>query len=159
MSDKYNDLLLAALQRAGKPRTSGQLLDAATGLALAEGWDTEQRAKLSRKSVAKRLQGMESRGLVRAEGSTFDEDQGRMTPLFLPVSGYDARALVPAPPSTEHAPSSKASTYDGLNRSQLLAVLDVHDAFAECIGRFMADLSQQREKARQRLLAVGVEID
>lgn len=166
MSDKYNELLLAALCRAGKPRTSGELLDEATGLALAEGWGSKQAAKLSRKGVAKRLQAMKDKGLVRTEGSTFDDDQGRMTPLFAPADGYDARALVPAPPQGQAAAvaAEAGSPLDGKTRTQILAMFD---AQSELLAQFEAGMRMQlahmqqmnelREKLRARLMAVGLE--
>lgn len=162
-ADKLNDLLLAALQRAGKPSTSGDLVDAATGLALAEGWNPEQAAKLTRKSVAKRLQHMEKAGDVRTEGSAFDTTLDRMTPTFVPVRGFNARAPVPTPPG-EHAPTGKAGSYESMTRTQLIAVLDVQDEmlaeFARHLQeqeRFFVRLGAIREKARARLLAVGLE--
>ncbi|MGC1550509.1 MAG: hypothetical protein WA777_18460 [Rhodanobacter sp.] len=155
MSEKRNQLLLAALQRAGKPVGSEELLDLAVGLAVGSDWIPEQVA-LNRKSIAKRLQNMELTGEVVQCGSGMDESSRRTTPLYKPTAGYNPAAEVPPPPTVSSKPELE-SPYEGLDRSQLLAVLDVHEAFAECVGRFMTDLNQLREKARRRLTAAGLE--
>lgn len=164
MSDCRKELLLAALQRAGKARTSAELLDDATGLALAEGWEPAQTAKLTRKGVAKHLQHMEKAGLVRSEGTAFDNDAGRMTPTFVPVAGFDPRAQVPsAPTAVESITPARPADYENLNRTQLITLLDVQDdmlaEFARHLQeqeRFFIKLGAIREKARARLLAVGL---
>lgn len=163
MSDKRKELLLAALQRAGKPRTSGELLDDAHGLALAEGWTPDQTADITRKSVAKHLQHMERDGLVRTVGATVDETR-KPTPMFAPVDGFDLNALVPAPPMIERALTGKPSSYANLDRPQLLAVLDAQDDLLAEFARHIKDqelfferLGKVREKCRARLIAAGLE--
>lgn len=159
MSDKRNQLLVAALRRAGKPTASDDLLDAATGLALAEGWEPEQVSELNRRSVATRLRNLEQAGVVRQEGAGMDERARRTTPLFVPVAGWDVRAAVPAPPMVGASPTRRReSPYAGLNNTQLLALLEAHDDIAECLGRFLMDMGVVREKARRNLLAAGLEL-
>lgn len=156
MSDKQNQLLIAAMLRAGKPVASDDLLDAATGLALDEGWDRMHMQWLTRRSVARRLQLFEEQGIVRQRGSAIDSASRRPTPLYEPVVGFDSAAVVPAPPEFSRKDVKAEASYDNLSRSQLLAVLDVHDGIAGCLQRFMTDLGRERERARARLLAAGL---
>lgn len=154
MSDTRNQLLLAALQRAGKPLTSGDVLDAAVGLALAEGWLPEQTAELTRKSVSKRLQNMVDAGLVMQSGQVMDEASRRMTPTYEPIGPKLPNAPIPEAPSMPVR--TKDADYADLSKSQLIALLSVHDAFASCHSRFMTDLDNWREKSRRELAAVGL---
>lgn len=158
MSDKRNQLLLAALQRAGKPTASDDLLDAATGLALADGWEPEQVAELNRRSVATRLRHLEQGGVVRQDGAGLDERARRTTPLYVPTGGWNARAAIPAPPATSEGRARRdASPYAGMNTAQLVALLEVHDSVTECVGRFLQDMNRLNEQSRRKLLAVGLE--
>lgn len=150
-----NDLLLASLRRAGEPMASDDLLDAATALALADGWEPEQVSALNRRSVATRLRNMEAGGKVTQVGVTMDEPSRRTTPVYAPVDGYDVSATAPEPPPPSRT-TSPGSTYANLERSQLIALLDVHDALAQCTARFFSDLDAWREKSRARLQAVGL---
>lgn len=156
MSDTRNQLLLAALQRAGKPLASDDLLDAAVGLALAEGWTPEQTRELSRRSIAARLQNMLASGLVVQTGDALDDAARRLTPLFAPAAGYNARAMVPGSPTPGRADTARESPYGSMDRTQLMAVLEAHDDMLECIGRFFTDLTTVREKVRRRLQAAGM---
>lgn len=156
MSDTRNQLLLAALQRAGKPLASDDLLDAAVGLALAEGWTPEQTRELSRRSVAARLQNMLASNLVVQVGDALDETSRRLTPLFAPTGLYNPRASVPCAPTPGRADAGRESPYGSMDRTQLLVVLEAHDDMLECIGRFFADLTTVREKVRRRLHAAGM---
>jgi hypothetical protein len=170
MTDTRNQLLLAAMQRAGKPLTSGDVLDEATGLAEAEGWQAQHLADVTRKSVSKRLQNMAtgSTPLVLVAGSALDEASRRMTPTYAPAAGYDVHAPIPPPPA---APPARANTpFDGLTTVQSVTLLDVQDELLAVFGRqmqsmqrqmsdmerFFAELAATREKSRQRLLAVGL---
>jgi len=74
MTDARNELLLSALRRATTPLTSGDVLDAAMGLAEAEGWTPAQLASLSRKAVSKRLQNLADAGVVGLGQSVLDGD-------------------------------------------------------------------------------------
>lgn len=155
MSDARNQLLLAALQRAGKSLTSGDVLDSAVGLALSENWTPEQVAELTRRSVSKRLQNMVDAGLVMQDGQVMDEPSRRMTPTYSPIGPRQPNMLVPEAPSMP-ARATKDSDYTDLSKSQLIALLDVHDGLAQCHSRFMSDLDSWREKSRSRLAAVGL---
>lgn len=157
MSDTRNQLLLAALQRVGKPLASDDLLDAAVGLALAEGWTPEQTRELSRRSVAARLQNMLASGLVVQAGDALDVASRRLTPLFAAAAGYNPRAAVPGPPTPTRADAARSeSPYSSMDRTQLMVVLEAHDDMLECIGRFFADLTTVREKVRRRLKTAGL---
>jgi hypothetical protein len=159
--DTRNELLLAAMRRAGRPLASGDVLDSAVGLALGEGWMPEQ-VRLSRKAVSKRLQHLVLEGSVITAGETMDDASRRLTPLYAPVNGdYDLRAPVPAPPTMDVP--VKRSPHDDLDRAQLLVVLDVQDDLLAAFGRqlqdmqrFFVELTQTREKCRGRLLAAGL---
>jgi hypothetical protein len=156
MSDTRNQLLLAALHRAGKPLTSGDVLDEAVGLALAENWKPEQIAELNRKSVSKRLQNMVDAGLIMMAGQVLDESSRRMTPAYEPIGPRMPSMLIPEAPSMPVRTPTKEADYAELSKSQLIALLDVHDGLAQCHGRFMDDLERWREKSRSRLAAVGL---
>ena len=99
MSDKKNQLVLAALLRHGRPAGSEELLDVVIGLAQAEFWTPEHLADLNRRSVAARLRNLEEQGMVRQEGVGVDARARRSTPLYAPVGAWDTRAPVPPPPS------------------------------------------------------------
>lgn len=154
MSDARNDLLLATLRRACKPMTSGDVLDAAMGLAEAEGWTAQQLAPLNRKSVSKRLQNMADAGAINVCSDVLDGSARRMTPTYA-APDLNPNACVPLPPS-EPVRAPKDSPYEGLEKSQLIALLDVHDSLAQCLTRHMQDLDSWREKSRARLAAVGL---
>ncbi|MGO4700264.1 hypothetical protein [Dyella sp. 2RAB6] len=165
MSDRKNELVLAALRRAGKPSGSEELVDAVQGLALAEQWSPGHVADLNRRSIAKRLQNMASEGLVKQAGATTDDRARRSTPLFVPASGWDPQALVPPPPAGPDDGRPARGGYDGLNRAQLLAVLDADDELFGVFARhiqslqgFFIDMQAAREKHRARLSAVGLEV-
>lgn len=155
MTDSRNELLLSALRRATTPLTSGDALDAAVGLAEAEGWTPAQLASLSRKAVSKRLQNLADAGVVGLGQSVLDGDARRMTPTYI-AKTPNPNEPVPPPPSVVPRAAAKESPYDGLEKSQLIALLDVHDSLAQCLSRHMQDLDAWREKSRQRLLAVGL---
>jgi hypothetical protein len=155
MTDVRNELLLSALRRATTPLTSGDVLDAAVGLAEAEGWTPEQLASLSRKAVSKRLQNMVDAGVVALASQYFDPVSRRLTPTYT-AAVRNPNAVVPPPPSVAPRAAAKESPYDGLEKSQLIALLDVHDSLAQCLSRHMQELDSWREKSRQRLLAVGL---
>jgi DNA-binding Lrp family transcriptional regulator len=161
MSDPRDELLLAALKRAGKPLDSSDLLDEATGLALAD-WEPGQ-VRLSRKSVAKRLQNMLTAGLVTHAGVGVDDGARRTTPLFAPVGGYDLRAPVPPPPA-ERPPAKQPGPFVGLTTAQTVTLMDVQDELLSLFGRhlqaqqqFFAELAAVREKVRGRLLSAGLD--
>lgn len=156
MADARNELLLSALRRASKPLTSGDVLDVAVGLAESEGWTSAQLANVTRKAVSKRLQNMAEVGLVAESGSVLDEGSRRMTPTYVIVGHCDPTAPVPPPPSITERSTPKESPYDGLEKSQLIALLDVHDSLAQVMSQHLQDLAGWRERSRQRLLAVGL---
>lgn len=154
MGDARNELLLSALRRAGTPLTSGDVLDAAVGLAQAEEWTPQQLANLTRKAVSKRLQNMVEEGAITNGSEVLDTTSRRMTPTYLATDPNPNAWVPPAPSAPAHTP--KDSPYAGLEKSQLIALLDVHDSLAQCLSRHMQDLDSWREKSRQRLLAVGL---
>lgn len=168
MSDPRDELLLCALKRAGRPLDSSDLLDEATGLALAD-WEPDQ-VRISRKSVAKRLQNMLTAGLVTQAGLGVDDVARRTTPLFAPVGGYDLRSPVPPPPVNARAPAKQPGPFDGLSATQAVTLLDVQDELLAVFGRqlqaqqhqlqaqqqFFSELATVREKVRSRLLAAGL---
>lgn len=154
MTDNRNDLLLAALLRAGEPMDSDELLVQANELALDYMWTPDHLVGLNRKSVAKRLRDMVDAGAIKVQGVGMDSSSRRTTPKYAPVAAYDAQADVPAPPSLPTVPAP--SPYALMNQTQLIAVLDAQDDALECVSRFLQDMSMVREKARRRLLAVGL---
>lgn len=168
MNDRRNDLLLAALARGGVPMTSDQVLDGAMGLAEAEGWEPHQLAALNRRSVATRLRNLEAQGTVLGAGQAFDEAARRMTPTYTPADGFNAKAAVPPPPAepaTTRRGAPERNHYEGLDRMQLVAVLDAQDAMMVELARqaqeavaFIHRLDALREKVRARLVAAGVEV-
>lgn len=155
MSDRRNELLLAALLRAGKPVASDEVLDAVVGLGAAEGWSQTDLASISRGSVAKRLAAMVTDGKARMVGERLDPGSRRMTPIYEPADGFDPQAPVPPPPldSSSDRPSSP---YEGMTQPQVLAVLDAQDEMLEAVARFFTDMRTIRERTRQRLAAVGL---
>lgn len=156
MSDRRNELLLCALKRFGEPATSADIVDVAAGLASAEGWAADAIAAITRNSVAKRLEQLEQRGLVRQSTLGFDGRARRTTPRYEPVDGWDPKAPVPPPPGGAGVERPETA-YDGMSRPQLLAVLETHDEVIECVGRFLTDMRTVRERAKRRLIAVGLE--
>lgn len=153
MTAAINDLLLVALQRSGKPLDSGAVLDAATGIAQADGWSRNVIDSLNRKSVSKRLANMAGEGIVRYAGERLDERGSRMTPLFAPAGEYDAAAVSPPAPPMK---APKSTAYDHLSRTQLITLLEVHDDQAQMISRFERDLNNWRATTRAKLMAVGL---
>jgi hypothetical protein len=164
MSDPRDELLLAALKRAGKPLDSSDLLDEATGLALAD-WEPDQ-VKLNRRSVAKRLQNMLTAGLVTHAGVGVDDAARRTTPLFAPVGGYDAHAPVPLPPEARQ-PAKQSGPFEGLTTAQTITLMDVQDELLAVFVRqqkaqqqaqqlLFTELQAVREKVRGRLVAAGL---
>lgn len=159
MSDRKNELVLAALRRAGKPSGSEELVDAVQGLGLAEGWQPAQVADLNRRSVAKRLQNMVGEGLVQQAGAGLDDRARRSTPLFAPVGGWNPQALVPPPPAIGADDSRIGQrAHAAMNQQQLLALLDAQDDLLGVVHRFLGDLQTARERHRARLAAVGLEV-
>jgi hypothetical protein len=169
VSDLRSALLLAALQRKGKPMDGDELLDHATGLALNEGW-TPNVLGFNRKVVARRLVNMEREGLVKVVAMNRDSVNRRDTPVYEPTGGWDASAFVPGPQGestrtlqaarTEKTPSS----YDAMSPRQLRAILETQDMLLESTSRMIQhlqaglnDMAQTREKARLRLVAEGLE--
>lgn len=164
MSKAINALILATLQRAGVPLASDDVLDQAYGHALNERWTVEALAELNRKSVASRLKGMVTSGHVRVAGQQRDIAARRDTPLYEPSAGWDAGAAIPAPDSPPVRHNSDKSVYDGMTPRQRLAVFESQDMILDSLSRLLqhlqtglADMVQTREKARQRLLAEGLE--
>lgn len=169
VSDLRNALLLAALQRSGKPLTGDDLLDIASGLALDAQW-TPETLKLDPKSVAKRLVDMKREGLVEVVGSSRDPVRRCDTPTYAPTGGWDGQAFIPQPqrPGARAIAAKRegktSSTYEALSERQLRAILDAQDALLESTFRLIQhlhaglnDMAQTREKARLRLVAEGLE--
>jgi len=157
MSTRRNELLLCALRRAGRPLTAGDAVDAAVGLATAEGWEPAQLEELTVKSASKLLQNMVGKQ-IELGSPTYDTQSHRAVPTYT-VAVYDAKAEVPPAPQIRLHRPDKASPYNGMNKVKLLAILETHDDFLEAIGRFFHDLSVQREKARRRFAAAGFDED
>lgn len=165
MSDAINKLLLAALQRAGKPLASDDLLDVAAGLGLGEGWTTTALAQLnSRKSVASRLRKMVSDGLVREMSPKRDASARRDTPTYEPSAGFDPDAPIPSPDSISMRPNTDKSIYEGMTPRQRLAAFEAQSVCLESVARLiqqlqvgLVDMLQANEKARRILLAEGLE--
>lgn len=165
MSAALNELLLAALKRSGKPLASDELLDQAVGLGLNEGW-TPQTLRLNRKSIGRRLTLMEEAGHVRVVAQKRDPVSRRDTPTYEPSEGWDPNASVPSPDSeAERQGTSTRSVYSDMTPRQRLAVFESHDIMLEGMARMLthlqagvADMMQSRERARQRLLAEGLEV-
>lgn len=159
MSDKKNQLVLAALLRAGKPSGSEDLLDAAIGLATSENWTPEHLADFNRRSIAKRLQNLEEQGLVKQAGAGLDARARRTTPLYTPVGDWNPRAAVPPPPfATADGGRVGQRAHAMMDRTQLLALLDAQDDLLGVMHRFLSDLQAARERHRARLAAVGLEV-
>ena len=165
MSAALNSLLLAALQRAGKPLASDELMDQAVGLGLNEEWPHHS-LKLNRKSVARRLTSMEEAGLVRVVAQKRDPVSRRDTPTYEPSAGWNPDAVVPAPDSdAERQGTSTRSVYSDMTPRQRLAVFESHDIMLEGISRMLthlqagvSEMMQARERLRLRLLAEGLEV-
>lgn len=159
MSDRKNQLVLAALLRHGRPTGSEELLDVVVGLAQAEFWTPEHLADLNRRSIAARLRNLEEQGLVRQEGVGVDARARRSTPLYVPAGAWDARAPVPPPPSgAPEAGRVGQRAHAAMDRTQLLALLDAQDDLLGVVHRFLTDLQAMREKHRARLNAVRAEV-
>jgi hypothetical protein len=157
MSAKRNELLLCALRRAGKPLTAGDAVDAATGLAIGEGWDPAQLEELTTKAASKLLQNMVGHQVITGT-PLYDETCRRAVPSY-PVEVYDTQAPIPESPRLKLHRPEKTSPYAGRNKVKLLAILETHDDILESVSRFFADLSVQREKARRRFAAAGFDQD
>ena len=159
MSAALNNLLLAALQRAGKPQASDDLLDAAVGLGLAEGWEPAD-VCLSRRSVAARLKNMEASGLVKCQGVRIDDSNRQTTPTYVPVGGYNPNALVPPPPERAAKQTTTPTTqYDGMSRSQLIALLEIGDDIAGEVSRFMVSMERLVVRSKRRLIDVQIALE
>lgn len=160
MSDRINELLLAALQSSAKPIPGSDVLDAAIGMGMAEGWTPDQLKGVTRRSVAGRLQQMVTAGLARVAGSVMDHDARRTTPAYEPVE-RPAKVSVPPPPAMAVASSSRTSSaalHGDRPRAQLLALLDAQDEMLTAVGRFLQDLERARDRCRAKLIATGVEV-
>jgi hypothetical protein len=155
MTDHRNTLLLATLSRAGQPLDSDELLAQATELALDHQWTPDHLAGLNRKGVAKRCRDMVEAGLLVVSGVGVDGAARRTTPKYAMTKNLKVPDVPPPPPLREEAP--KESPYDAMDRTQLMAVLEAHDEFAECVGRFFRDLTNVRERVRRRLQSAGLD--
>lgn len=160
MSERRNELLLAALSRCGQPATSADVLDVAAGLARAEGWAETDVAAITRNSVAKRMDLLVAQGKVKRSGVGFDGAARRTTPKYEPVDGFDARAPVPPPPNgVVHAIA--ATPYESMSPRQLVGLLEAQDEMLEaqaeqleCLSRFLADMREVRERGQRRLVEI-----
>lgn len=169
MTEKRNALLLASLQRSGRPLTGEELLDVATGLGLDEGW-TPDNLRLDPKSVAARMVNLKREGLVEIVEMKRDADRRADTPVYQPTAGWDPRAVIPRPtPQAERRTSQARTTespsdYDAMTPRQLRSILEAQDLLLESTGRLLQhvnaglkDLALTREKVRLRLQAEGLE--
>jgi hypothetical protein len=167
MSDLLNALLLAALKRAGKPQASDDVLDAAHGLGLDQGWTPNQLSPLTRIAVARRLAVMKAADLVRVVSSKRDAQARRETPEYEPTSGWDPMAHVPLPQRGEErkasAPAPKQSPFADYDKRELLVIVDGMDQIIqsyrrrdELIGLAMKDVSETVDKVRARFIAEGL---
>jgi hypothetical protein len=150
------NLLVATLQRAGRPMTTAELRDEATGLARAEGWPGVHVAEtLSRRSIAALMRNLARSGARVSEGPCgFDPDARRPTPTYRAVHP-DAHAPIPPPPEDEDA--SEAATAAGMDTAQMLAVIDIGDEVCGAVQRFLRDVQDIQRRARQRLHDAGWE--
>lgn len=172
MSELRNQLVLAAVRRAGKPVTSVELLPLIEGLATNAGWQEHQLQDLSVRSIGRRLLNLGQRGELRTCGTGFDARGNATTPLYEPADGvYDPAAPIPEPPGNgdSEAPVPVASepthpvltddesSYADKDPRQLLEILEVQDMALACVASFIRDMQVISEKARRRLLAAGLE--
>ncbi|HUA80353.1 MAG TPA: hypothetical protein VL997_08280 [Dyella sp.] len=164
MSELRNQLVLAAVRRAGKPVTSVELQPLIEGLATDAGWQEHQLQDLSLRSIGRRLLNLAARGEIRACGTGIDARGNATTPLYEPSDGvFDQAAPIPEPPGQRDSevsqPSATAdeSPYADMEQRQLLEVLEVQDMALACVARFLRDMQAISEKARRRLLAAGLE--
>lgn len=160
MSERRNQLLLAALKRLGAPSTSDQVSDHALGLAQADDWPESLLEGLSRRAVSTCLQNMERTGLVKKRAPVKDVAARRDTPTYEPVDGFNAKAPVPAPPQMEARHSTRAASRQArppsMSAEQMLKVLEVQDEMLSSVSRFLDDMKGVRARARRELIAAGI---
>jgi hypothetical protein len=167
MSDRHAELLLATLARAGRPLSTGDLMDEATGLALHELW-TSGDVKLNRKRVAGIMQSLKDKGLVKESAMTVDEEHRRPAPTYELVD-RERNYPVPPPPTAKvstmpvRAAPPPESAYGDLSRTEMLVLLDAQDELLGVFARNMAamasfahELAAARERCRARLVAAGL---
>nr|GAT43707.1 predicted protein [Mycena chlorophos] len=169
--DRPNQLLLAALKRAGRPISSDELIDELTALAMDHSWTTPQLAIFTRASIARRLVELERLGRVGVVSLQRDAGSRKKTPTYQPSDGFDPCAVVPPPQSNStrkllDARDKKpveASPLDGMTPLQAAALFDCQDMVVEASLRMishiqagLSDFAATREKARARLLAAGL---
>ncbi|WP_333676772.1 hypothetical protein [Dyella sp.] len=173
MSELRNQLVLAAVRRAGKSVTSVELLPLIEGLATNAGWQEHQLQDLTLRSIGRRLANLQSRGELRACGTGLDARGNATTPLYEPADGvYNPEAPIPEPPGQGEAEAtmpaaptavatstamSDESPFADKDHRQLLEVLEVQDMALACVARFIRDMQAISEQARRRLLAAGLE--
>lgn len=154
MSSKRRELLMCVLHRAGVPLTSGQVEDAAIGLATAEEWPELELKALTRKSVSGLLVNLEKSDRLMVDGEVSEDGRSGMVPTYRPYASYDPSYPVPDCPQSKRIP--KESDYESHSKSQLITLLDMHDGLAEVHARFMTDLERWRVRARRTLADAGM---
>lgn len=154
MTQKFNQLLLAALARASEPLTSEDLVDEAVGLALSNGWQTEDLEGLTRPSVSARLRSMENLGLLKVMLERTDSNRRKIPAYSLTADESEAQHPIPSAPNPLAEP---VSPYEDMTRAQILTLLEVHDEYLGVMARMMSEMREINLRARRRLAQAGLE--
>lgn len=151
-------LLLATLQRAGRPMGTSDLRDEAAGLALAEGWCVTQLATyLSRRNIAALMRNMvRDTPHVQDGPAAYDAEARKPTPTYV-ATRPNPQAVIPPPPD-DLATTDEPSPLQQMDREQMLAVLDVSDQICGAVSRFLRDMQDIQSRARRDLQAKGLEV-
>lgn len=150
-------LLLCALNRAGAPTNSGDLLDQANALAMDAGWPPRSWKGCNVQRVAALMKGCESRG-----------ECWRVTDTKPPVwclMAYNRTAEIPAAPD----PEGEDHPLHGMTSRQKFVLFDVLDATVAkyasqnqeahaMLIRHTRELADHAARAKRELLAAGLEL-
>lgn len=159
------DFALAILLRGCRPMSAAEVAEHIAVLGQMEGHPASCWRDADPITMAGHLRALETKSLVVKSGVRQDTRAGRDVPMWKPVAEYQHTAPLPLPPETSEAKAAPAmprpadpNPYADLTRSQLYALLQVHDQISGVCQRFMRDMEDLSEKARRQLNAAGLAV-
>lgn len=167
LKEYRQDFTVAILYTVDGPLTAGDVAEHLAVLAAAEGHPPECWRSADPTTMAGHLRALEARHVVHKVGIRADGRAGRQVPTWALTDAWRERAAprIPMPPTgNEPAVATAApreeepNPYADLSRSELYALLKVHDKISGACRRFLRDMEELSEEARRELTAAGLKV-
>lgn len=161
-------MALFCLHNNDTPASAGEIAEQMGVLAQHDGHPRALWIGINAPGVAGVLKALQNDGAAELYGYRKNTRNGREEPTWTCIGDRDPNLRMPNPAMFETADDEPAATpdpvapnhdrYAPLSRSELYALLEVHDAISGAAARFMREISEINARSRARLLAAGIEV-